>query len=99
MNLTLQCGVKYPCHFLGKNPDDTGYIMFLFDMDCNLGIISFAPWFYPEKVVVEGAYKAIFCLFYIPEDPPAGFPTLPSLYYFFLAFTKNNGSYKTALIY
>lgn len=40
MNITLQRGVNYPCHFLGKNPDDTGYIMFLFDMDCNLRIIS-----------------------------------------------------------
>lgn len=40
VNLTLQHGVRYPCHFLGTNPEDTGYIMFLFDMDGNLGIIS-----------------------------------------------------------
>lgn len=98
MNVTLQRGVNYPCHFLGKNPDDTGYIMFLFDMDCNLKIISLLLGF-TQKGGGWAAYKVIFCLFYIPEDPPAGFPTLPSLYYFFRGFTKNNGNYKTAVIY
>ena len=81
VTLTLGCGVKSPCHFFGKSPDDPGYIMFLFDVDCNLGIKSLLLGFTQRSW--EKSYKAIFCLFYIPEDPLAGFSTLPSLYLFF----------------
>lgn len=85
VNLTLQCGVKYPCHIL---------TLFLIKTQMTLvTLCSFLTWTATSESYLcslvlprKGggvAYKAIFCLFYIPEDPPAGFPTLPSLYYFF----------------
>lgn len=95
MILTLQCGVKYTCHFLSKNPDDPGYIMFLFDnVDCNFRIISLLHGLPRRKE--KKSYKAIICLFYIPEAPLAGFSTLSSLYCFIQGFTKNTGSHKNS---
>lgn len=95
MILTLQCGVKYTCHFLSKNPDDPGYITFLFDkMDHNFRIISLLHGLPRRKE--KKSYKAIICLFYIPEAPLAGFSTLPSLYCFIRVSLKIPAVIKTA---
>lgn len=93
--LTLQCGVKYPCHFFGKNPDDPGYIMDYFLTTWTTTL----EWYLCSLVLPRGGkkpYKAIFCLFHRPENPLAGFSTLPSLCCFFQSFTKNNDSHKNS---
>lgn len=80
--MTLQSEVKYPRYLLGRNPDDSGCIMLLFDnMDHNFRIISLFLGFTQKER--KKPYKEIFCLFYMPEDPLAGFSTLPFLSCFF----------------
>ena len=87
-------GVKYPCHFLGKHPEDPGYI---FDnMDCKFRIGSLLLGFTQKEN--KRPYKEIFCLFYIPEDPLAGFSTLLSLYCFFRFHKKIMAVTKTATV-
>ena len=53
--LTLQCGVKYPCHFLSKHPGDPGYVTFFFgNTDCNFRISPLLPGFTQEdKKVIQ----------------------------------------------
>ena len=93
----LQHGVKYPCHFLSKHPEDPGHIMFLLDnMDCNFRIGSLLLGFTQKEE--KGPDKEISCLFYMPEDSLAGFSTLLSLYSLFPGFMKNDSCHRSGLL-
>lgn len=101
VNLTLQCGVKYPCHIL---------TLFLIKTQMTLvTLCSFLTWtatsesylcslVLPRKGGGGGIQSNLLFILYTRGSScrfsHSAFPVL-----FFRSFTKNNGSYETAIIY